>query len=59
MTRENPELRRLAKLTGLSVEHLFHVALGRKASKPAAMSIHKAAKNPDLSVDEMVAGVSK
>lgn len=36
MGRKNPELLRVSRVTGLSVEHLFHVALGRRVPSPVA-----------------------
>lgn len=43
MGRKNPELVRLAKVTGLSVEHLFQLALGRRVpSLLAARAIARA-----------------
>jgi hypothetical protein len=56
MTRKNPELQRLARATGYSAEHLFGVALGRRASRACAMAIVKHTRNPAISVDGLVAG---
>jgi len=57
MTRENPELKRLAKLTGYTVEHLFRVCLGdRKPSMPCARAIARAVKDKAVTETSLLAG---
>ena len=49
MGRKNPELLRLSRKSGLSVEHLFQVALGRrKLSVLAARELVRQARNPEV-----------
>lgn len=52
MTRTNPELVRLHKATGFSIDHLFKVAIGRRrASLPLAKAVARNSRNTEVTVD--------
>lgn len=57
MSRGNPELARLAELTGYSLETIFKVATGqRRTSKPLALAIVVHAGNPAITLSDFTLG---
>lgn len=57
MSRNNPELLRLHKETGFSVEHLFKVATGRRAvSLPLALAVSRASNSATVTPDSFRLG---
>lgn len=60
MTRDNPEIRRLAKETGFSAEQIYRVVVGaRTPSRPCATALVAAvAGKVEVTVEEMLGAAS-